>query len=209
MDISTASLDLSADIEIDLPPEIPCPNDCGYHTRNKSNMNKHVKRKHPPKAMPMTSTPIRGTNDAEHFICESCGKEFKSKYGLSLHTKNKHTSDYKYKCAICNKGYNQRIQYRFHVSSHSDVGLDKCKFCKGEFTASGSLARHLETCQSKPKPFACDICQATFSRKYKCDEHKRGKHGEKIYSCEQCGKSYGWRSSLKAHKSRCNFKTQE
>jgi uncharacterized Zn-finger protein len=97
------------------------------------------------------------------------------------------------------------------LSSHSSVGLDKCKSCRKELNSNGSLKRHLDTCpfsQNKSQPFICDICQSTFSKKYKLDEHRRGKHGEKKYACTSCGNRYGWRSSLKAHSKVCHLKKQ-
>jgi hypothetical protein len=53
------------------------------------------------------------------------------------------------------------------LSSHSSVGLDKCKSCRKELNSNGSLKKHLDTCpfsQNKSQPFICDICQSTFSK---------------------------------------------
>jgi len=64
----------------------------------------------------------------------------------------------------------------------------------------GSLKRHLTTCQNIDKDkFVCDICQSSFIRKDRLQEHIQGKHNEPKYLCIKCGKRYAWRSSLKAH----------
>ena len=203
MNTSTLSLDISAEEEVlteQLRHIYNCK-DCSYHTRFKSNLNKHVKRMHP----------VQGTTKESYWPCDACGKNFKSRFGLELHVKNKHKKEFIYTCKVCNKGYNQRIQFRYHLSSHSSVGLDKCKSCRKELNSNGSLKRHLDTCpfsQNKSQPFICDICQSTFSKKYKLDEHRRGKHGEKKYACTSCGNRYGWRSSLKAHSKVWHLKKQ-
>ena len=143
-------------------------------------------------------------SSAEKYICDVCGNTYKSKFGLNLHMKGKHLSEFKHHCDICNQGFNQSVQFRFHLSSHASLRLEKCQFCPASFYASGSLKRHLETCQDKSNPFICEICHAGFSRKYKLEEHVRGKHGEPKYSC-LCGKRYGWRSSLRTHVKICKF----
>lgn len=101
-------------------------------------------------------------------LCNVCGKTFKSKFGLSLHIKNKHEKTFRHVCTMCNKGFNQKVQQRYHCSSHLKVPLDKCKFFKIIFFSHGSLKRHLETCRDvKPDIFVCDNCQATFPQKEK------------------------------------------
>ena len=125
---------------------------------------------------------------------------FKSIFGLSLHLKNKHSLEFKNTCQIFNKGFNHSVQYRYHCASHLKVSLDKCMFCKAEFTSHGSLKRHLQICNNiKPNTFVCDVCQVSFPQKYRLLEHIKGKHQEPRYVCQFCGKKFSWRSSFKAH----------
>ena len=122
---------------------------------------------------------------------------FKSIFGLSLHLKNKHSLEFKNTCQIFNKGFNHSVQYRYHCASHLKVSLDKCMFCKAEFTSHGSLKRYLQLCYNiKPNTFVSDV---TFPQKYRLREHIKGKHQEPRYVCQFCGKKFKWRSSFKAH----------
>lgn len=139
--------------------------------------------------------------------CEECGKTFRSKFGHTLHIKNKHNMDYKHLCSVCGKGFNQAIQYRHHCRRHQhQIKVDKCPLCKTEFIGLGSLKRHLETCsKSGSYPHLCDTCGSGFSTKGKLQEHYKGKHEEPRYTCWICYKKFNWRSSLKAH-FRCKHK---
>lgn len=214
MDLTSQSLDLSGIEEIveTVRTEHTCEL-CNYKTADKSNFNKHL-RTHGDQvqASEMTSTPMKGTDDTarlNEYICDQCGKTYKSKYGLKIHRKTKHELTYKHLCQICGKGYNQTIQYRFHCSQHLEIVADKCRFCHTEFVAPGSLTRHLKICESNKSQtdktsYTCDICQATFKYKQHLNCHVKGKHQPPRYECKECGKRFAWRSSLKAHRSRCH-----
>jgi len=168
---------------------------CSYETNDKSNFRKHVKRRH---TGPTNQPP------PDSLICDTCGKMYKTKYGLDLHNKNKHSLQYKHVCNVCQKGYNQKVQFRFHIASHAKLPLNKCRFCKVEFYSHGSLKRHLESCQGKDHRFVCDVCQLTFTRRYQLVEHVRGKHEAPRYVCPyKCGKRFNWRSSVKHHSKIC------
>ncbi|CAC5415694.1 KRAB [Mytilus coruscus] len=221
--MSDTGLDVSFDVtpvEECIKTQYSCET-CCYSTSNKSNFNKHTKR-HKKSAMPdgVSSTKLDCVNSAKPDafsstkpisvsspkpdevanLCTVCGKTFKSKFGHQLHVKNKHEMSYKHVCSICNKGYNQAVQYRYHISSHVKLPMDKCTFCKAEFTAHGSLKRHLQTCNKTDEgTFICDICQKSFSRKNSLKEHIKGKHKGPRFKCSACGNRYAWRSSLRVH----------
>ena len=71
---------------------------CSHSTADKSNFNKHIRR-HTAVTDTATSSFSKAkiSNKDEHqgdsdtHLCQTCGKTFKSKFGLSLYIKNKHT----------------------------------------------------------------------------------------------------------------------
>lgn len=202
------SLDISAIQEVETSSHYHCT-DCGYTTRDKSNFTKHRKNVHGiGKDQPDTSTPLKEVKKGRGYMCDTCGKMYKTSYSLKLHTKNKHSLTFKHTCNVCKKGFNQTTQYRCHVAKHAQIPLSKCQFCKAELFGHSSIRRHMEVCTAKDpnKTFVCDLCQVSFSRKYKMDEHMKGKHGPATYSCT-CGKRYSWRSSLKFHTKICHNKS--
>ena len=115
-------------------------------------------------------------------MCETCGKNYKTKYGLNLHIKSKHSNSFKNKCSLCEKTFNQSVQYRFHCATHLKVSIDKCAHCKSSFSSHGSLSRHLKTCiknKDSFERFKCDKCDATFPHWYRLPYPERGKQEEK------------------------------
>ncbi len=51
------------------------------------------------------------------FACNFCGKMFTSHMGLYFH-KPIHTGEWKYKCAVCQRGFQETKKYNKHVESH-------------------------------------------------------------------------------------------
>ena len=63
---------------------------CDYQTVHKSNLTRHQQ----------THWDAAETPELQHFLCNVCGKRYKSRYGLSLHTKSIHENTFKYECAV-------------------------------------------------------------------------------------------------------------
>lgn len=187
---------------------------CAYRTTNKSNYNRH-KRRHT-SSQPATSTPLRHdapvpTSPKQKQMCDQCGKAYDTKFGLTLHKKNKHEHSFKHICQMCNKGFNQTIQYRFHCANLLNVAFEKCTFCKTEFTSPGCLRRHLRICKDNPEheqenAYQCSVCSSSFPTKHGLKYHMKGKHQPPRYRCSKCGNRFAWRSSLRAHKKTCSFR---
>ena len=211
------SLDISA-IEETMhdPNEYGC-SECRYKTQFKQNLKRHKKihLQNLPKSStpikPPTATPtctatstISSAESHKKHICDQCAKEFSTKYGLTLHKKNKHDNVFKFICQICQKGFNQATQYRFHCANHLNVSFEKCLHCKKEFRSPGCLKKHLSVCKDNPDhqdvgKFVCHVCSASFSAKHSLSYHRQGKHQPPRYQCKECPKAYAWRSSLRAH----------
>ena len=190
--------------------------ECGYYTADKSNYNKHKKRcKLQAKTWQSdaglslstgATSKSRESGERQKYMCDFCGKTFLSKYGMKLHVKTQHEKNFKHTCSVCNKTFNQTIQFRYHYSKHLQVPIEKCELCKRAFTSHGSLNRHLKICKSNPasyEKFRCNVCDMSFSDRHRLHEHQRGKHLPPRYTCNICNKTFSWRSSLKVHKKTC------
>ena len=97
------------------------------------------------------------------YFCDQCCKEFLTMYGLNIHRKSKHEKDFKHVCQICQKGFNQAIQYCSHCANHLNAVLEKCSFYDTEFRSPGCLKKHLNVCKHNPKrsdaaKYVCAVC---------------------------------------------------
>ena len=221
------SLDISA---IEEAKEFQCKK-CPYRSRFKHNVTRHEKlhMKTGPRsstqlkqsapvpsssatqpslsAMQPSSSATQPSSSAlqmtKKHICDQCGKQFQTKYGLNLHISNKHDKIFKYMCQMCQKGFNQAIQYRCHCAKHLKVSLQRCSYCGKDFRSPGCLKEHVLICKENPNhvdaQFVCPVCSSSFSTRCSLQYHKRGKHQPPKYHCSKCWKSYAWRSSLRAH----------
>ena len=141
LDLTNSSLDLSGILEAN---NFKCEQ-CSYSTNRKHNLRRHLKRHDTIQSVdlhsstsssitlgPSTSTPKRHSSISmgaststpttnKELRCDQCFKGFKSKFGLSLHKKNKHENMFKHTCEICGKGYNQAVQFKFHRANHVNI----------------------------------------------------------------------------------------
>ena len=82
-----------------------------------------------------------------HVMCPTCGREFATKLGLSLHEKRHLPNEEKpYKCPTCWKGFSTKDGLRLHVKRNIHI-------------------------KEKEKPFQCRPCKKGFGNKYTFDTH--------------------------------------
>ncbi|KAJ3005481.1 hypothetical protein HKX48_000651, partial [Thoreauomyces humboldtii] len=73
--------------------------------------------------------------------------------------------------------------------------------CGKVFTRRFNLQSH-ELVHSDLRPFSCDICTATFRRKFDLRRHMRSLHnqGDKPYTCDLCGLGFTRSDTLRRHR---------
>ncbi|VDI33041.1 Hypothetical predicted protein [Mytilus galloprovincialis] len=154
----------------------------------------------------INSEPSHASSIPKKFLCSSCGKSFKSKYGLTLHDKTIHKKEFKFTCNVCGKGFGTLYNFNGHMSSHNNLLREKCDQCDASFQYWKSLLKHKKarhrTLEEDPK-FECDICHVIYGSKDGLREHTHVVHNLKRKTCEYCGKEFKWRSSLAYHLKKC------
>ena len=73
-------------------------------------------------------------------------------------------------CRHCGEVFPSYSDLRQHLDSHASG--HKCATCGRAFTRRTDLVRHTRT-RCRPKPFACDVCNSSFGRKWDLDQNKR------------------------------------
>ncbi|CAF4955876.1 unnamed protein product [Pieris macdunnoughi] len=126
----------------------------------------HHRRQHPEK----TYMTIR-----RRYICEHCGKGFKSRHILNYHM-NLHNGVTPFKCEVCSKAFYSRTLLRNHfVVVHSDQRPFVCDTCGVALKTKGTLHKH-NRIHSGEKPFKCDVCDKAFAFKTSRRLHYEGVH---------------------------------
>ncbi|XP_046408787.1 uncharacterized protein LOC124173312 [Ischnura elegans] len=85
-----------------------------------------------------------------------------------------------------------------HMHAHRGEKPYSCDVCKKSFSRKQYLAAHCRT-HSGEKPYACRICCKSFNQSSTLAKHKRTHTGEKPYSCNVCSNSFTQRHSLDEH----------
>ncbi|XP_067385528.1 zinc finger protein 142 [Emydura macquarii macquarii] len=87
--------------------------------------------------------------EARSFICEQCGKAFKTRFLLKTHLK-KHSEEKPYVCNVCYRGFRWAAGLRHHYLTHTNEHPFFCRFCsykaKQKFQVIKHIQRHHPDC---------------------------------------------------------------
>lgn len=137
--------------------------------------------------------------------CESCMLLFKTWYFYDKHVKECH-SNKSWICQVCGKIFKTKMQLRSHVRNHDKTLRYKCTFqgCEKAFRVKHHLENHSRV-HSKDSPFLCtfDGCRAQFRQKHALTIHLR-KHNEEFKICEKCGSPFLTQIQLNKHHEKCD-----
>ncbi|XP_025071198.1 PR domain zinc finger protein 15 isoform X2 [Alligator sinensis] len=178
---------------------------CSKVFQNSSNLSRHI-RSHGDKL----------------FKCEECAKLFSRKESLKQHVSYKHSrnevdSEYRFKCATCEKAFRIESALEFH-NCRTDDKTFQCEMCFRFFSTNSNLSKHKK--KHGDKKFSCEICNKMFYRKDVMLDHQR-RHLEGVRrvkredfehsaenlvrykkepsGCPVCGKVFSCRSNMNKH----------
>lgn len=122
-----------------------CP-ECAYETRNKSNLNRHIKTLH-------------ASNEAG-IACDYCKKQFKHMHNCKRHMENS--------CP----DHPSRQSSEASTSAPAHV----CSKCNKSFTRKYAMDKHFEGCKGEINPLGCPHCNAVFTCKSSKSRHVKNCH---------------------------------
>lgn len=139
---------------------------------------------------------------ADTYVCEECGKKFRTKYKFSLHKKKEHTGLRAFKCETCGKGFFTKGNLMTHDRmTHKKLRPHICEFCGTGFSSPYALKTHKRQ-HTNEKPYVCEFCNEGFRQKVSLRSHLKSRHGyeeSKEAICQQCGKGFATTYALNIH----------
>lgn len=91
-------------------------------------------------------------------------------------------------CDDCGKVYSSRKGMQVHkLAVHSGARPYVCQECGMSFSRKESYKRHNH---NNDRPFLCSVCGKTFARRHIRDIHEKAHYGDKRYGCTYCEKRF-------------------
>ncbi|KAL4229398.1 Zinc finger E-box-binding homeobox 2 [Mactra antiquata] len=158
---------------------------CGHAVANKQALSNHKKnfcgRKHE---------------------CHICGAIFRRPSRLIDHLRV-HSGECPWVCDQCGKAFRTNPQLNKHLKCvHSSVRNYQCTQCEKSFKIPWLLRKHERT-HNQILPYTCQFCGKRFTSKWNMKAHMRRHTGEKPYQCANCGECFAHNVVRKSHQAKC------
>ena len=138
-------------------------------------------------------------NEKTH-LCQTCGKTFTERCGLTKHIRTVHDKQTRYKCPYCRYCTDLKHDLTRHVATHTGDAHYKCTLCDYAAVRKVSLTSHIYK-QHTNKSYKCQYkkCNTNRSTLAELYEHIRLDHPVERYRCDVCPMTFGSQNYLNNH----------
>nr|XP_023665836.1 zinc finger protein 142 isoform X1 [Paramormyrops kingsleyae] len=137
-----------------------CP-DCGYKCKWVNQLKYHM-TKH---------------TGAKPYACEECEYRTNRADALRVHRETRHRDIRAFICEKCGKGFKTRFLLRTHLRRHSNTRPYVCRLCRRAFRWPAGLRHHFLT-HLECQPFFCRHCSYRARQRFQVVKHLRRHHPE-------------------------------
>lgn len=132
------------------------------------------------------------------YQCDVCNATYRVKQLLVNHIKSKHNGERRYKCAQCEKGFNDTKSLYNHVLLHTGKKPFICEYCNMSFRRKDSRDHHRRK-HTGEQPYQCPDCGESFSTYNNRSKHRKREHGEGDSECPECGEKCSNQQEIRIH----------
>ena len=141
------------------------------------------------------------------FKCRICHKTFSSFEYLKENHMPLHSEQKNYICDLCGKTFKSKATLQYHISKHMQVKLPisfRQYFCQTRFLKHTSSNRNT-TNKKLVRSYKCQVCKRTFAGLDNFGQHRK-RHLGKISSCDLCQKEFLCADDMRKHKKDVHYK---
>ena len=159
--------------------------ECHEKFKHQMSLKAHKERVHEGKVNPI-------------YHCDICNATYRVKQLLVNHIKSKHNGERRYKCAQCEKGFNDTKSLYNHVLLHTGKKPFVCEYCNTSFRRKDSRDHHRRK-HTGEQPYQCPDCGESFSTYNNRSKHRKREHGEGDPECPDCGEKCSNQLEIRIH----------
>ncbi|XP_045629030.1 zinc finger protein 446 isoform X1 [Ursus americanus] len=112
-----------------------------------------------------------------------------------------------YTCELCGRGFDWKSVFVIHHRTHADgQGTRAPALAVGgaqklpQGSREPGMARHPRRVLPGPRSYACEECGRSFSWKSQLVIHRKSHAGQRRHFCGDCGRGFDWKSQLVIHR---------
>ena len=110
------------------------------------------------------------------------------------------TSTANFECTVCGRTFKRKNYLELHTEIHLNERNHECKLCGKGFNTNKNLRSHLLTHKYQKKIYNCEQCSKSFARETYLREHMKTHENMKAYKCDTCGRGFNSSCNLSRHK---------